>query len=232
MQRRHEDGRGEAEGDGEGPHGLHPTLARLLGDGRGYWETILSNHQGYVSRVFQEAHWRQEVAELARRTLDTLYYNFISYLSVFVLLSVVLLRRAVRRVSALDDYLSALFLSSLSFVLAALYNTLAPDLCENSRQIQNHMSMCCVCDRFSGVSISSKMYISASLSFSYAMINPRAYLFTFSHVVFKASLLYRSSSSIFCSIFSLSFSTVGSRFFKLASRFSTLVDGSCWWVTA
>jgi len=53
----------------------------------------------------------------------------------------------------------------------------------------------------------------------------RAYPFTFSHVVFKASLLYRSSSSIVCSIFSLSFSTVPSIFFRLASRFSTLVDG-------
>jgi len=46
------------------------------------------------------------------------------------------------------------------------------------------------------------------------------------HVVVKASLLYRSSSSIVCSIFSLSFSTVPSIFFRLASRFSTLVDGS------
>ena len=52
-----------------------------------------------------------------------------------------------------------------------------------------------------------------------------AYPFTFSHVVFKASLLYRSNSSIVCSIFSLSFSTVPSIFFRLASRFSTLVDG-------
>ena len=53
-----------------------------------------------------------------------------------------------------------------------------------------------------------------------------AYPFTFSHVVFKASLLYRSSSSIVSSIFSLSFSTVPSIFFRLASRFSTLADGS------
>ena len=46
--------------------------------------------------------------------------------------------------------------------------------------------------------------------------------FTFSHVVFKASHLYRSSSSIVCSIFSLSFNTVPSIFFRLASRFSNL----------
>ena len=46
--------------------------------------------------------------------------------------------------------------------------------------------------------------------------------FTFSHVVFKASRLYQSSSSIVCSIFSLSFNTVPSIFFRLASRFSTL----------
>jgi len=44
--------------------------------------------------------------------------------------------------------------------------------------------------------------------------------FTFSHVVFKASRLYRSSSSIVCSIFSLSLNTVPSIFFRLASRFS------------
>jgi hypothetical protein len=50
----------------------------------------------------------------------------------------------------------------------------------------------------------------------------RSYPFTFSHVVFKASRLYRSSSSIVCSIFSLSFRTVPSIFFRLASRFSTL----------
>ena len=42
--------------------------------------------------------------------------------------------------------------------------------------------------------------------------------FTFSHVVFKASRLYRSSSSIVC-FFSLSFNTVPSKFFRpLASR--------------
>ena len=43
---------------------------------------------------------------------------------------VVLLRRAVRRVSALDDYLSALVLSSfLSFDFVVLYNILVPDPC-------------------------------------------------------------------------------------------------------
>ena len=46
--------------------------------------------------------------------------------------------------------------------------------------------------------------------------------FAFSHVVFKASRLYRSSSSIVYSIPSLSFNTVPSIFFSLASRFSTL----------
>ena len=42
--------------------------------------------------------------------------------------------------------------------------------------------------------------------------------FTFSHVVFNASRLYRSSSSIVCSIFSLSFKTVPNIFFRLASE--------------
>ena len=48
------------------------------------------------------------------------------------------------------------------------------------------------------------------------------YPLTFSHVVFNASRLYLSSSSIVCSIFSLSFSIVPSFFLRLASRSSTL----------
>src|SRR5882757_6733697 len=42
--------------------------------------------------------------------------------------------------------------------------------------------------------------------------------FTFSHVVFNVSRLYRSSSSIVCSIFSLSFKKVPNIFFRLASE--------------
>jgi hypothetical protein len=59
----------------------------LLDDGRRYWKAILSNHQEESSRVIQEAHWRQQVADSARRTLDTLHDIFIFYLFVFVLLS-------------------------------------------------------------------------------------------------------------------------------------------------
>jgi hypothetical protein len=190
--------------------------------------------------------------------------------------------------------------------------------CAPRKRVRNSVPMCCVCDKSSAASISSRIYIGAGLNYNNAMINDsamsdlfrlcyvnegkrlgamlrgtyrwpplssvklcfqtlpswtlisrpsiksclsggcsfakfpgrssakmppkslvtkksdmrsqeffaRSYPFTFSHVVVKASLLYRSSSSIVCSIFSLSFSTVPSIFFRLASRFSTLVDGS------
>jgi hypothetical protein len=52
------------------------------------------------------------------------------------------------------------------------------------------------------------------------------YPLTFSHVVFNASRWYRSGSSIICSIFSLSFSTVPSIFLRLA-----LLDAESEWST-
>jgi hypothetical protein len=62
-QGRPREGRGETQGDGGGAQGLHPAVGALFDDGRGYQEAILSNHQGEISRVFQEAQWRQQVAE-------------------------------------------------------------------------------------------------------------------------------------------------------------------------
>jgi hypothetical protein len=59
------------------------AVGAWLDDGQGYREGILSNHQGEISQVFQEAHWRQQVAESARRTLDIIeHYIF----SVFIFL--------------------------------------------------------------------------------------------------------------------------------------------------
>ena len=112
-----DEGRRETRGDGGGAQDLHPAAGPLLGDGRGYWEAILSNNQGEISQVFQEAHWRQQVAESARRTLDTLYYIFIFIPVCFCLLSVVLLRRAVLGARYLDDCFG---LELVVVVLAAL----------------------------------------------------------------------------------------------------------------
>jgi hypothetical protein len=50
------EGCGEAQGDGGGARGLHPAVGVCLDNGRGYRQVILANHQGEISRVFEEAH--------------------------------------------------------------------------------------------------------------------------------------------------------------------------------
>ena len=219
MQGRPGEGRGEAEEDGRGPHGLHATLERLLGDGCGYWENILSNHRRYVPRVFQEAHWRRQVAESARRTLDTLYYIFI-FISVYFCLVICCFTatRSPQGEMPLDIYLSALVLSSfLSFVLAALYNILAPDPCFARAE---NTCRCAVCVIDPARHRSRRGC--TGLNCSYAMINSSFPV----HVVFKASLMYRSGSNLLLDLFLIFQHGAGQVFQPHASRRWSMVQVS------